>query len=51
MDLPRNHWGAVAGLSLIIILCTATGFIRRRNYEMFYVVHVALVAVILIAGE
>ena len=42
--------GATAGLSIILVFLTANGFVRRRNYEVFYIVHVVLVILILTMG-
>lgn len=47
---PQQYAGAVAALSLLLILATANGFVRKGQYEMFYVVHVVMAAVVLVAG-
>lgn len=48
---PQQYAGAVAGLSMLLMLTTAVGPVRRRQYEMFYGVHVVMAAVVLIGGE
>lgn len=48
---PQQYAGAVASLSMLLILATAIGFVRRRQYEIFYAVHVVMVAVVLVAGR
>lgn len=35
---------------MVLIFVTATGFMRRRNYEVFYIAHIVLVMTILISG-
>lgn len=47
---PQQYAGAVASLSMLLILATAIGFVRRRQYEMFYAIHVLMAAVVLVAG-
>lgn len=46
-----NIAGAVAGVFVILLLVTAIGFVRRRQYELFYAMHLVLVAGILLAGK
>ncbi|CAK3757232.1 Ferric reductase transmembrane component 3 [Lecanosticta acicola] len=41
--------GAIAGVAMILIFFTAIGVVRRRQYEVFYIVHIVMVAVILIS--
>lgn len=36
---------------MLLMLTTAVGPVRRRQYEMFYGVHVVMAAVVLIGGE
>lgn len=48
---PQQYAGAVASLSMLLILATAVGFVRRRQYEIFYAVHVVMAAVVLVAGK
>lgn len=40
--------GIVAGLSMLIIFATAT-WLRKMNYEAFYIVHVLMFMLILVA--
>lgn len=35
---------------MILILLTANGYIRRRNYEFFYIAHTILIIISLITG-
>jgi hypothetical protein len=51
MTESAQYAGAVAGLSMLLLAVTAVGFVRRRQYEIFYAVHIVLVATILVAGE
>lgn len=51
MSESGQYAGATAGLSMLLILITAVGYVRRRQYELFYIVHVVLVAVILATGK
>lgn len=51
MTEPAQYAGVVAGFSILGLFVTATGFMRRRQYEVFYVAHVLLVAIILITGK
>lgn len=48
---PAQYAGIVAGLSMLMIAVTAVGFVRRRQYEVFYAAHIVLVAIVLVAGE
>lgn len=50
MTEANNIAGAVAGIFVILLFVTAIGFVRRRQYELFYAMHLVLVAGILIAG-
>lgn len=36
---------------MLAILATANPWVRKRNYEIFYISHVGLVALVLIAGS
>ncbi|EMC92507.1 hypothetical protein BAUCODRAFT_294002 [Baudoinia panamericana UAMH 10762] len=47
MRMSQQYAGAVAGLSMLIILASTASIIRRRQYELFITMHVVLVAVIL----
>ncbi|KAF2767664.1 hypothetical protein EJ03DRAFT_144377 [Teratosphaeria nubilosa] len=46
----HEYVGAVAGVAMVVILVTAIGPVRRGHYELFYVLHVVLVALILAAA-
>ncbi|SMY18926.1 unnamed protein product [Zymoseptoria tritici ST99CH_1A5] len=46
---PAQYAGIVAGLSMLMIAVTAVGFVRRRQYEVFYAAHIVLVAIVLVA--
>ncbi|KAF2163722.1 hypothetical protein M409DRAFT_57217 [Zasmidium cellare ATCC 36951] len=48
MTESANIAGAVAGVFMVLIFITAIGFVRRRQYEFFYAMHLVLVAGILI---
>ncbi|KAK4503761.1 hypothetical protein PRZ48_004676 [Zasmidium cellare] len=50
MTESANIAGAVAGVFMVLIFVTAVGFVRRRQYEFFYAMHLLLVAGILIAA-
>jgi predicted ferric reductase len=47
---PQQYAGAVASLSMLLMLATAIGFVRKRQYETFYILHVLMAAVVLVAG-
>lgn len=51
MTESHNIAGVVAGVFVILLFVTAIGFVRRRQYELFYAMHLVLVAGILIAGR
>lgn len=46
-----SPYGLVAGLGMFLIVPTSFRFVRNRNYELFYVAHVILVALILVTGR
>jgi hypothetical protein len=46
-----QYAAAVAGFSLLTIGVTASPFIRKRQYETFYIVHVVLGTLVLIMGK
>lgn len=48
---PQQYAGAVASMSMLLMLATAIGFVRRRQYELFYAVHIVMAAVVLVAGR
>lgn len=50
LNEPRQYAGAVASLSMLLIFATAIGFVRRRQYELFYAIHVVMAATVLVAG-
>jgi hypothetical protein len=41
----------VAGVAMVLLLATANGYVRRRHYEFFYIAHVFLVILIIVAGS
>lgn len=47
---PQQYAGAVASLSMLLMLATAIEFVRRRQYELFYAIHVVMAAVVLVSG-
>lgn len=47
---PGTIAADVAGIAMILILLTANGYVRRRNYEFFYIAHTILITVSLITG-
>ena len=50
MSEHHQIMGAVAAVSMILILLTANGFVRKRCYEIFFGSHIILVVIVLIAG-
>jgi hypothetical protein len=36
---------------MLLLAATAVGFVRRRQYEIFYTAHIVLVAVIIVTGR
>ena len=50
MMMPGQYAAAVAAICLLCTGVAATRFIRKRQYEIFYIVHVTLAIGILIAG-
>jgi hypothetical protein len=51
MTTPGTIGADVAGISMVLILLTANGWVRRRHYEVFYLLHTILIVVILITGK
>jgi hypothetical protein len=51
MTTPGTIGADVAGIAMVLILLTANGWVRRRYYETFYLLHTILVVVILITGK
>lgn len=50
LNLPGQHAAAVAGFSFLAIAVTANHLVRKRWYELFYLAHIALVMMVLIAA-
>ena len=51
LNTQYQHAAAVAGMSVLTIGVTASYFIRKRQYELFYVVHVTLITVVMISSK
>jgi predicted ferric reductase len=51
MTTPGTIGADVAGIAMVLILLTANGWVRRRYYETFYLLHTILVVVVLITGK
>ena len=47
--LPGQYAAVFAAFSLLVMGITASSFFRKRSYELFFVIHVALATGILIA--
>lgn len=50
LTTPGTIGADVAGIAMILMLLTANGYVRRRNYEFFYFAHTALIMISLITG-
>jgi hypothetical protein len=48
---PGTIGADVAGIAMVLILLTANGWVRRRHYEIFYLLHTILIVVVLITGK
>ncbi|EME82955.1 uncharacterized protein MYCFIDRAFT_80533 [Pseudocercospora fijiensis CIRAD86] len=46
---PKEYAGAVSGFSMLALLATSIGPVRKRVYEVFYAAHIILVGIIIIA--
>jgi len=51
MTTPGTIGADVAGIAMILILLTANGWVRRRYFETFYLLHTILIVVTLITGK
>lgn len=48
--MTAGTYGAdVAGVAMLLIVATANGLVRRRNYEFFYVAHITLISITFVA--
>lgn len=50
LTAPQQYAGAIACLRMLLMLATAVGVVRKRQYEMFYAVHVVMAAAVLVGG-
>ena len=51
LAVPGQYAAAVAAFSFLTIGITAFSFVRKRQYELFFIVHVILVTVILVSSK
>ncbi|KAA6408914.1 MAG: FAD-binding 8 [Lasallia pustulata] len=43
-----QYVGVIAGFAMLLILASTISVVRRRRYEVFYVIHISMIIVILI---
>ena len=51
LTTPGTIGADVAGITMVLILLTANGYVRRRYYEVFYLLHTFLIVIVLITGK
>ncbi|PKI84974.1 hypothetical protein MVES1_001328 [Malassezia vespertilionis] len=47
--VPRFRWAIVAYIFLTLLILSSFGFVRRWNYELFYVVHIVCIVGFMVA--